>query len=93
MKMSESIKVKYTTEIIINSLTLVPDGYSCISFQNIGECDATILDNIPLSVDDPERCFKNDPGQIISCHIPVLFANTEESKKILIVKTYYELSK
>jgi hypothetical protein len=85
-----NIKVEYTTEIITESKIIKPDTFSCISFQNIGEASAVLMDNIPLGSNDPVRNFKNEPGQIINCDFQVKFTEPGKERSVLIVKTYYK---
>lgn len=85
------LKVNYVTEIKTEGCVIKPDGFSCICFQNIGATNAILLDHIPLLPDGAERNFRNEPEQIISTDITLRFTETNKIRKILIVKTYYEL--
>ena len=86
--------VDYKTEIINSDEIIKPDGFTSIMFRNLGDDDATILENVPLTnpaVDEinQEFVFINRPGEIINTDIPIRFAGVGSTKKILMTKVYY----
>jgi hypothetical protein len=82
------VKVSYTVEIITANKNIDAQGAACISFENLGETEATIKGDIPLTT-EKIREFNNDPGSIIVDSFPLQFASGAGTKKILIVRTYY----
>jgi hypothetical protein len=85
------VKTRYENEILITPKTVVPDGFSCISFQNVGDVPAVVMDNIVLPVSGDERNFSEAPGVVIHSHFPVTFTGAGDNPGVLVVKTYYDL--
>lgn len=85
----KKFKVNYRTDIISENTTIVPDGYTSIEFENIGEDDANLMDLIPLNPANRPRTFTNVPPDTISERMKLSFAGKSQSRKILVIKTYY----
>ncbi len=85
----KKFKVNYRTEIVSESTTIIPDGYTSIEFENIGEDDAALMDLIPLNPANKARTFTNVPPDIISERMKLSFGGKSESRKVLVIKTYY----
>jgi hypothetical protein len=86
------VRARYENEIVIVSKSIVPDGFSCIAFQNLGDAPATVMNNIDLPTTGDERNFTETPGIIIASHFPVIFTGAGDHPKVLVVKTYYDIS-
>lgn len=85
----EKINVEYKSKYITDNTILTCDGYSSVSFENVGTDNALLMDCIPLKKNDTIREFINLPGQIIKTPIKVTFSNQSLDKAILVVFTYY----
>lgn len=83
------VKVSYTAEIITANKNIDSQGAACISFENLGETEASIKGDIPLTA-EKIREFNNDPGAVIEDSFPLQFSSGTGTKKILVVRTYYK---
>lgn len=81
-------KVNYSTEIITANKNIDAQGCACIAFENLGETEATIKGDIPLTA-EKIREFNNDPGSIILDSFPLQFSAGTGTKKVLVVRTYF----
>lgn len=91
----KNYKVTYKFEIVTEAKTLPHDGFSCITFENIGETTAFIdgLAEVP-----PEskkvRIFNEDPNVTINNDFNVSFEipadNYYATKKLLVTYAYYK---
>ena len=82
-------KATSKNSVITENTTIIPDGYSQILLKNIGECDCSVNDNIPLPAGDTFS-WENDPCIEISENTLVRFTGTESVKKVLVVKMYFK---
>lgn len=80
-------KVTYKSEVVTTNKVIRPDRCSCIFFQNEGDNDVLINNNISLKAFTDARSFENRPDEIIDCDFSVTFPNG--ASQVLIVKTYY----
>lgn len=85
----KKFKATYSTEVISESKTIAPDGFTSIEFENIGDDDATLLSVIPLNPASKARTFTNVPPDVVAEKFKVSFAGKSENKKILVIKTFY----
>ena len=76
-------------EVLLESGFIQPDGYSKLTLRNEGSKDVTIYGIITIP---PyfEKTYDELPGVEISDRIPVRFENADNSKKLIIEKTYYK---
>lgn len=87
----EHIKVEYKSLFLTQNGLLPVDGYSCVSFENIGTSKATLMNTIPLVKGGTIREFNNRPGEVIKTPIPVTFDPTDTNTQVLVVFTYYSI--
>lgn len=94
--MKKGWKVRYECEIITVNTVIKPKGFTSIIFRNIGDTDATILNNVPIkghvtgAAYYDEFFLINRPDEIINDEIPIQFATTVTTKQVIALKTYYE---
>lgn len=81
-------KTTSKNQVITENQNLQPDGYSQLLLKNIGDCDCTVNDNIPLPAGDTFS-WENDPGIVIDETTFVRFVGDGLVKKVLVVKTYF----
>ena len=90
------INVRYETEIITQGKQIKPNGFSSLTFRNLGDDDVSILNNIPVKAHVSgdtyfdEFFLINRPDEVISHDISITFANVGTNPQILVIKTYYE---
>jgi len=80
--------VSYKTELITTSQQVNSEGCNCISFENIGNDDATLKNDIPLKVANVAREFNNDSECIIQDNFRIKFAGNSTNKMVLVIKTF-----
>ena len=82
-------KTTSKNQIITENTSIQPDGYSQILLKNIGDCDCTVNDNIPLAVGETFS-WENDPGIVIDENTFVRFVGAGAVKKVLVLKRYFK---
>lgn len=82
-------KATSKNSVITENTVIIPDGYSQILLKNIGECDCSVNDNIPLPAGDTFS-WENDPEIVIDENTFVRFVGIEDVKKVLVIKTYFK---
>lgn len=80
------IKIKYENEIIYDNTTVDARHATSIHFENLGEQDATINGEIPLTA-AKIRQFNNQALEEIDDNFTIMFSGTG-TKKVLIVRTF-----
>ena len=93
----ENVKVKnrYIAQYKIercsqNKTFYSTDGFSAISFENIGDVDATINNVIPCNNTGVARNFNEKPNTRIVTDFTVSFDPTQAgTKAVIVIKTYY----
>lgn len=94
--MDKKYKVRYETQKLTKGESIKSNGFSSITFRNLGDDNAVILGDIPLNAHVAgdsyydEFYLINRPGEIIEMNIPVNFAGTGTTPEILVIKTFYE---
>lgn len=94
--MDKIFKVRYETEIITSNIAIKPKGFSSITFRNIGDTDATILNNIPIKAHASgdtyydEFMLINRPNEVINVDINIKFETLVTTQQLLVIKTFYE---
>jgi hypothetical protein len=81
--------VNVKTEVIMKNMFIRPDGFSSITFENIGEDPCSIMDSCPVNPENKAREWINRPGEILTTQINVIFENKSAVKRLLITKVYY----
>ena len=87
--MLKRIGVSYKTEIITESKQVSPEKCACISFENIGNDDATINNDIPLKTANVPREFNNEYDCVIQDNFLIKFEGNSEDQAVLVIKTFY----
>ncbi len=82
-------KTSTKNQVINENTSVQPDGYSQILLKNIGDCDCSINDNIPLPAGETFS-WENDPGIVIDENTFVRFTGAGLVKKVLVIKIYYK---
>ena len=86
-------KARYKSELITSNTIIQADGYSCISFENIGNSDAYLNENVPLyPASGISRFFNEKPWVEIDTDFLVSFDSEEgtDENKVIIIYTYYD---
>lgn len=81
--------ITFQHSIITSNEAIEPDGFSCISFENIGDDVAVINTSIPLTPNSLSREFNFRPGEIIREKFSVKFDKQAQVRKVLVIKTYF----
>lgn len=85
---NKNYKIRYTKELITENTRISPDGFSSISFENVGE-DGAVLDGvIPLNNNGVAREFNNEPYVQIESYFTIEFDNVNEDKRVVVVRSY-----
>ena len=85
-------QARYSFETVTqNKRIFSRDRFSCITFENIGDTDATINGLIPCTNNGVIREFVELPNTTIDTDFTVQFdtANPGTNPAVLVVKTYY----
>ncbi len=82
------MNAKFLTQILDSNTTVFGEGCSSISFELLGEVEASVKGDIPLTA-SKIREFTADPGHNIDDNFTVQFAAGTGTKKVLVVKTFY----
>ena len=82
------IKVSYKTQVFTENEFLEQDDFTSVTFINQGLDNVTILKDILI---EPEKQFAliNEEGTIIDQQIPIEFAESGATKKLIALKVYY----
>jgi len=75
--------------VLIANSSIKPDGFSSILLKNIGDCDVTINDNIPLAPGSVWS-FDNQPYVFVDEFTTIRFVGTGTTPKVLVVKSYFK---
>lgn len=81
--------VHYKSRVITDNEIILPDKYSCVSFENIGTSQATLNNNIPLT--SGQRWFNEKPFVQIDSNFSVSFTGTGTNKVLVIFAYYVEI--
>lgn len=82
-------KATSKNQIITENSNIQPDGYSQLLLKNIGDCDCTVNDNIPLPAGDTFS-WDNEPEIVIDETTSVRFIGEGEVKRVLVLKIYFK---
>lgn len=83
--------VTYRQEIITENNIVRADGFSSISFENIGTDNALLNSVIPLNNVGIAREFIEKPYCVIKDNFVISFEGVDADTRILVVKSYYQL--
>jgi hypothetical protein len=88
--MSDQYKVIYKPYLITENDAIRRNGFSCITFENIGDDDAVINNVIPLPAHvDEARHFNERPYTVIDYQFEIRFAGTATNQQVLVIEAYY----
>ena len=83
-------KVQYKQRLVTRNEAIRKNAFSCITFENIGDDDATINNVIPLPANAYEvREFNEHPSTIIDSQFEVRFSGKSPNQRVLIIEAYY----
>jgi hypothetical protein len=89
--MAKRYKARYKTKVFTENSFLEPDGFSSVIFRNVGSDEATILNDIPITIFGEDFAFINREFVVIQEKIPVKFITTVAPRAIAIMVYYDEL--
>lgn len=84
-------KVRYRFESVKQNKVLIHDGYSCVMFNNQGDTDAVINNNVLIRPGESVS-FNEDPIVRIDTDFSVKFVadNSKTDPNVCITCSYYE---
>lgn len=82
-------KATSKNQIITENTYIQPDGYSQLLLKNIGDCNCTVNDNIPLPAGDTFS-WDNEPEIVIDETTSVRFIGEGTVKRVLVLKIYFK---
>jgi len=86
-------KARYKNELVTENKIIRADGFSCISFENIGTNDVYLNETIPMYPDSGiSRFFNEKPWTEIDTDFNISFDDTVENgtNQVVVIYTYYD---
>lgn len=85
----EKIKIVINTELYTTNRTLVPNGFSCVTFFNQGKATAYLNGTIKIEAGVSHE-FNFHPGELINSKMDISFDNDNSDKQVVVTTIYYK---